>query len=275
MTDSQTPPASEPPSPPPLDSAPSRHRSRHLPSNRALKSIAGIALLVAVLGVLLITIGGGDAFGSLPASPEWLSYLTIFLLIAGDAVIPIFPGETTLNAASALASRGDLSLVPVIVAGALGAIVGDSTLFWIARRNSRRVKPQLERAKRNKNVAQALSYLDTSAAVLLVCGRYVPGLRFVVNSTMGLSGAPYRAFLPWSALGGALWATYTCLLAYWVGSTLDKYPLASVVVSGAITTLLIAIYFLHARRARKVASRGEPTTTGRGGAVSTRDRPST
>ena len=87
--------------------------------------------------------------------------------------------------------------------------------------------------------------------MLLVCGRYVPGLRFVVNSTMGLSGAPYRSFLPWSALGGVLWSTYTCLLAYWVGSTLDNYPLASVVVSGAITTLLIAIYFLHARRARK------------------------
>ena len=63
---------------------------------------------------------------------------------------------------------------------------------------------------------------------------------------------------------GALWATYACLLAYWVGSTLDNYPLASVVVSGAITTLLIAIYFLHARRARKRSGRGERTPAGRG-----------
>ena len=51
-------------------------------------------------------------------------------------MIPIFPGETTLNAASTLAADGELELVWVIVAGALGAVVGDSALYWIARRNS-------------------------------------------------------------------------------------------------------------------------------------------
>jgi hypothetical protein len=43
-------------------------------------------------------------------------------------VIPIFPGETTLNAASAFAADGDLELWLVIVLGALGqawSAVGD------------------------------------------------------------------------------------------------------------------------------------------------------
>lgn len=79
----------------------------------------------------------------------------------------------------------------------------------------------------------------------------MPGLRFVINTTMGLSDRPYRQFIPWSALGGVLWSTYTCLLAYWVGSKVDDYPMASVYISGAITTLLMAGFFLADRRRGK------------------------
>lgn len=209
---------------------------------------------MVALVVLLSAVDGGDAFSLADSDPAALSYLSIFLLIAGDAVIPIFPGETTLNAASTLAAQGTLELPLVIVAGALGAIIGDSALFWIARRSARRVRPQLERAQASKNVATALEYLGENAKVLLVFGRYVPGLRFVINTTMGLSDRPYRSFLPWSAIGGALWSTYTCLLAYWIGTALEDYPLGSVIISGAITTLFIAIFFLRERRRRRAAA---------------------
>ena len=80
--------------------------------------------------------------------------------------------------------------------------------------------------------------------MLLLTGRYDPGLRSVVNSTMGIERMPDRSFLPWSALGGALWSLFTCLLAYWVGSTLDDYPVASATISGAITNALIGVFFV-------------------------------
>lgn len=181
------------------------------------------------------------------------TYLMIFLMIALDAVIPIFPGETTLNAASTAAAGGSLALVPVMVMGALGAIVGDSALFWLARRNAHRIQPQLEAARRNSQVQSALEIMDSSAPVLIVAGRYVPGLRFVVNATMGLSPMPYRRFLPWSILGGVLWSVYTCLLAYNVALTLGDFPLASVVISGLVTTAAIAVVFLVVRRHRRAA----------------------
>lgn len=220
-----------------------------LPGRRRATVVAAFALLVGVVA-LLFTIDDGDGF-SLIEPGETLSYLMVFLLIAGDAVIPVFPGETTLNAAATLASQGELELLWVIVAGALGAIIGDSTLFFLARRSAARVRPQLDRALRNRRVGAAYAYLDRGAPVLLVFGRYVPGLRFVINTTMGLSDRPYREFIPWSALGGVLWSTYTCLLAYWVGTKVDDYPLASVYISGAITALLMAGFFLAERRHRK------------------------
>jgi membrane-associated protein len=222
--------------------------------------VAAIALAVGVVAVLF-TIDDGDGLGLIEGGQS-LSYAMVFLLIAGDAVLPIFPGETTLNAAATLASQGQLTLGLVILAGALGAIVGDSTLFLLARRSSARVKPQMDRAMRNPRIAAAYAYLDRSAPILLLFGRYVPGLRFVVNTTMGLSDRPYREFIPWSALGGLTWSAYTCLLAYWVGSKVDDYPLASVYISGAITTLLMAgFYFAERRRRKRSAAPAEPGVT--------------
>jgi membrane-associated protein len=217
-------------------------------------------VIVALIGVALLGVGayfvhsaaGGDGFSFVDATVGNWAYLAIFLLVFGDAICALLPGETTLNAASTLAAQGQLNLGLVMLAGALGAVLGDSALYWIARLASKRVEPQLEKAKQNEKVVAALDFMGSSAAVLLVFGRYVPGLRFAINATMGLSAFPYRRFLFWSSIGGTLWAVYTCGLAYVVGTALSDFPLASVVISGAITTLAIAVLFVVIRRRRRV-----------------------
>jgi membrane protein DedA with SNARE-associated domain len=198
-------------------------------------------------------VGSDDGLTLIDGSDPARTYLGVFLLVFLDAVVPIFPGETTLNAAATAAAQGTLELLPVIVMGALGAILGDSTLFWIARRSKERVGPQLDKARANDKIKQALSLMDSSAPVLIVGGRYVPGLRFVVNATMGLSDLPYRRFLPWSVLGGVLWSAYTCLLAYKVATSLAGFPLASVVISGLVTTAALAVIFYVVRKRRRAA----------------------
>ena len=209
--------------------------------------LLGLAVFLA-LAVVLHVLAGDNSFSFVDAeSGDW-AYLAVFLLVFGDAICALLPGETTLNAASTLAADGSLNLALVMLAGALGAVSGDSTLYWIARCNRSRVEPHLERAKRNDKVAAALGFLGSSAPLLLVAGRYVPGARFVVNTMMGVSAYPYRRFLLWSAIGGTVWSVYTCGLAYLVGTQLSEFPLASIIISGAITTIAIAVIFLVARR---------------------------
>jgi membrane-associated protein len=236
-----------------MDEPNERRQLRDLIARRWGALLKWLALLVVGIAVvvILVSIGGDDGFGQLEADNPTRTYFLVFFFVAADAVIPIFPGETTLNAASTFAANGDLELWLVIVLGALAAFVGDSSLYWIARRSSSRLTPQLERARKSKRVAAALDFLDRGAPVLLVFGRYVPGLRFVINSTMGMNRYPYGKYLPWSALGAVLWSTYTCVLAYLVGSSLDNYPLASVYISGLITTVLMAVIFLVMRRRDK------------------------
>ena len=236
-----------------MDEPNERREFRDLFARRWRALLRWLALLVVGIAVVvvLVSVGGDDGFGQLQPNNPTRTYFLVFFLVAADAVIPIFPGETTLNAASTFAANGDLELWLVIVLGALGAIVGDSSLYWIARRSSSRLTPQLERARKNTRVAAALDFLDRGAPVLLTFGRYVPGLRFVINATMGMNRYPYGRYLPWSALGAVLWSSYTCVLAYKVGSSLDNYPLASVYISGLITTVLMAVIFLIVRRRDK------------------------
>jgi membrane-associated protein len=228
----------------------------------------GTVAVVVVVAIILHS-GAGDGLGLIAANAG-SSYLGVAGLIFLDAVCPVFPGETTLNAASTLAAQGALSIWLVMLAGSVGAVVGDSALYWVARLFSKRLAKQVEHAKQNEKVASALELLGDNAAVLLIAGRFVPGVRFVVNCTYGIAKLPYRRFLLWSALGGTIWAIYTCALAYAVGTALADFPLASVIISGAITTVLMGIIFWTIRRNRK-QRQGEPTS-GRPAAVEAADR---
>ena len=221
------------------------------PSRRVvLLGIAGLALLVAVIVILHVT-GAADAFSTITKDAGDWAYLAVFLSVFFDAIIPIFPSETALSAASALAADGSLRLDLVIAAGAAAAILGDSSLYWIARLTGRRLQPEIEKAKQHEKVALALQFMGSSAPLLIVAGRYIPGVRFAVNAMMGIAEYPYRKFLLWSTLGSVLWASYTCALAYVVSTTLKGFPLASVVISGFITTIAIGVTYLVVRRNRR------------------------
>jgi membrane-associated protein len=224
--------------------------------NRRRLVLVGVLVLAAlVVGIVVIQLWvGRDRLDAIDeASGDW-AYLAVFLLVFGDAVCALFPGETTLNTASALAAHGTLDLRLVMLAGAVGAVSGDATLYWIVRLNRGRFQTRIDTAMKNEKVVAALDVVGSSAPILLVFGRYVPGVRLAVNATFGLAAYPFRSFLVWSAIGGTAWAVYTCGLAYVVATALAGFPLASVVISGIITTVAIAVVFIVVRRRARAVS---------------------
>jgi membrane protein DedA with SNARE-associated domain len=89
-----------------------------------------------------------------------------------------------------------------------------------------------------------MDLIGSTAGALLVLGRYVPGMRFVVNASLGLAGHPYPDFLRWSAVGGVLWSIYICTVAYAVGTVLADTPVAAIAVSAVASSLAVAVLFL-------------------------------
>ena len=223
-------------------------------------------ILIAVVGAIIFSLlDKNGALGLLSdLEDKTAAYLAVFGLVFADAIVPIFPGETTLTTASVAASQGTLELAPVILAGALGAVVGDSALYWIARTGPKTLKARLEAvATEDERVAKGLALLGRSGPLLIACGRFVPGVRFAVNVSMGITEYPYRRFLLFSAIGGIGWSIYTCALSYWISTALADFALASILISGIVTTILVAgVYWIDRRshaNDRTSASLTEPT----------------
>lgn len=179
----------------------------------------------------------------------------LYLIIGGfvvlDAVIPIFPSESLLTAASNLAAQSgsSIELWRLMVAGSLGALVGDSLLYWLARTVMRPfMSAQVERAQRNEKISRSMEVMSRTAPTLIVFGRFVPGLRFMLGATMGLTRYPYPQFLGWDAIGGTLWASYTCVFSYLVASVIDDKPFVSIAVSVVVTTALLGFLYRPIKR---------------------------
>ncbi|MCP3937352.1 MAG: hypothetical protein GY708_18520 [Actinomycetia bacterium] len=83
---------------------------------------------------------------------------------------------------------------------------------------------------------------DEFAGMLIVFGRFVPGLRFVVGAIMGSPVTPIGASSS-GARSGVCPGRRSRLSSYLVGSVIDDRPVVSMLVSIVITTaLLVALY---------------------------------
>ena len=230
-------------------------RGRVLPTERVKLPpfrwvLAGGLAVLAVLwiGPLLI-----EALQSADISGVARPYLLIFCFVAWDAVVPIFPSESLLTTASIGAAQGsnELEVVLVAIVGSLGAVAGDSLLYWIARTTGSKsswLQGKIEQIEGDERVQPALRVMGSTAPLLITVGRFVPGLRFLVAATMGLRRYPYPRFLLFSAIGGTAWAFYTCVFSYNIGQSLDGYPVLSIAVSVVVTTALLALLYLPLKR---------------------------
>jgi membrane-associated protein len=96
-------------------------------------------------------------------------------------------------------------------------------------------------------------------------GRFVPGVRFVVGATMGLTRYPYPRFLLWDAIGGTIWATYTCVFSYLVASAIDDKPVVSIIVSVIVTTALLGLLYKPLKRNWEAAGEAEAAAAAEAG----------
>lgn len=114
--------------------------------------------------------------------------LIIGTFVVFDAVIPAVPGESLLTTVSGLAAqpRSEIDLRRLVVAGLLGAIIADSLLYRLSRTVLRRsMADKIRRARRNTTVARSLEVSNQTARMLIMFGRFVPGLRFVPGGDDG------------------------------------------------------------------------------------------
>lgn len=172
------------------------------------------------------------------------------------------PGETTLVTAALYAgTTGRLDIAGVVVAAAVGAIVGDNAGYWIGRelgyrwlvRHGRLIRVTSRRLK----LGQYLFRRHGGKVVFF--GRFVAVLRALAAFLAGASCMGWRRFLVFNAAGGIVWAVVYGLGAYELGQRAASLvrPVGRVLVAGAAAAAVVGVLFVrkHEQRLEDEAER--------------------
>jgi membrane-associated protein len=197
----------------------------------------------------------------------WGTYLLIALLVLLDAVLPVVPAEAAVLAGAALAARGQLRVLPLLIATVLGAVAGDLTSYRAGRllgspRLRRRPRALGARGARGSGVrlGRAAGWVRRRGGVVLVAARFVPGGRTASTLAAGALGLRARRVAVYAVVGATLWSAYLIALGYAGGRLLDVSPLLLAPALAVAVALLTGAIGMLVTRLRP-AGPGPPTRT--------------
>ena len=185
-----------------------------------------------------------------------LGYSGVALLMFVENVFPPIPSELIMPLAGFTAGRGDLSFVGVVLAGALGSLLGQLPLYYLGRWvGEDQLVAWAERYGKwltvsGKDIRRADDWFDKHGHKTVFFARLVPGVRSLISIPAGLSEMHLPTFLLYSAFGTGLWALILASLGAILGENYDAVetylgPVSFVVVGGL---LLWAIVWVVRRR---------------------------
>jgi membrane-associated protein len=197
-------------------------------------------------------------------STSWLSSLGafgVFLVLFAETGLLIgffLPGDSLLFTAGLLCTTGahavHLSLPAVLVAAAVGALVGAQTGFWLGQRGGRALLARSRSRHLRDGVARAEEILERYGhGKAIVLARFIPVVRTVLNPLAGALEVPTRVFTLWQTVGGLVWSIGVTLAGYGLGSSvpsIDKYLLPIIAVIVVVSLLPLALELLRSRRKR-------------------------
>jgi membrane protein DedA with SNARE-associated domain len=130
------------------------------------------------------------------------------------------PGESALIAASALAVRGDFSVVELFIGVWIAAVAGDTTGYAIGRLGGsallRRYGHLVKLTPERLNSLEEL--FRRRGAWIVASARFVVVLRQLNGLIAGSVRMPLHSFLAANAIGGAAWTACWTLGPYYLGS---------------------------------------------------------
>ena len=154
---------------------------------------------------------------------ERLGYLGIAFLMFMDNVFPPIPSEIIMPSAGYTASRGQLQIVGVIVAGSIGSILAAAVLYAIGRKIPRELMFKwVDRYGKyllikSQDLQKALDWFEQYGHRIVFFGRMIPAVRSLISIPAGMSHMPFGKFMLYSSLGTIIWTTFLACVGFYFG----------------------------------------------------------
>lgn len=169
----------------------------------------------------------------------------VALLMAIENVILPLPSELIMPLAGFAASRGKMSLAGVIIAGAMGSVLGALPLYYLARfAGEQKVKHWATKHGRwllirGADIDRSKRWFEKHGSIAVSMGQVVPGVRGMISLPAGYSRMNVLAFLLFKFLGSIVWCAVLACAGHTLGTRFDevyKYvgPVGDVVLAGLL-----------------------------------------
>jgi membrane protein DedA with SNARE-associated domain len=189
-----------------------------------------------------------------------LGYAGLALLMLAETVFPPIPSEAVLPLAGYLVEQGEFRYLTVVITATAGSVLGSVILYEAARHGGRPFADRFMRIGRldPEKMATAEAWFAKRGPVVVLFGRFVPGVRSLVALPAGLLRMPRWEYLLFTVLGSAIWNA-ALVGAGWALGT--QWEHVSDVIGPLSTPLLVAAVVgagawltwraLHKRRAAR------------------------
>lgn len=187
----------------------------------------------------------------LQAHPNWvfISVLLISFIESLALAGVIVPGVLLLFLVSAVAGHLDLPLSLILLAGFLGAILGDGISFFLGhyyKDSLRRIWPF---SRYPKTLKLGEDFFAKHGGKSVVLGRFIGPVRPVIPIVAGMLGMSQLRFSVFNALSAVAWAPFYILPGYLTGSAIHlELPdnFYSVLISFVSALIVLALLFRYA-----------------------------
>lgn len=182
--------------------------------------------------------------------------IVVLALIVAGLGAPV-PEDIMLLAAGVLVQRGEVTYLGALGACAAGVIIGDTTIFLIARRLGptallRRPLKWLITPSRHARIEAMFA---RHGNVIVFMGRHMAGLRAPIFAMAGIHGMRLRQFWLWDGLGLCVSAPVVIGIGYLLADKLDEAKAHlknfELLIIGILAVVVIAfLVWRKLRRAR-------------------------
>ncbi|MFA4999855.1 MAG: DedA family protein [Patescibacteria group bacterium] len=193
---------------------------------------------------------------------QGLGYAGVGILMTIESSLFPFPSEIVVPPAAYLASRGEMNIFLIIIAGIVGSVLGAIINYFIGLFLGRVLVYKLAATRyarwlmiSPKKVARAEKYFLANASAATFIGRLIPVVRQLVSLPAGFCRMPFGRFVFLTAAGSAIWVSILAALGYFIGANQERLRFYYKEISWLL--LIIGVFWLIKKIKEKRKSRWE------------------
>ncbi|MFY7695821.1 MAG: DedA family protein [Cyanobium sp.] len=190
--------------------------------------------------------------GNAVEANPWAGYGAIFAAMFLENLFPPIPSELIMPLGGFYVQQGKLALLPVVLAGLLGTVLGALPWYGIGRLvNEERIEDWLTRHGRwigisPQELRRSRTWFNRHGTALVFWGRLVPGIRTLISVPAGIEMMPMAPFLVWTTAGSLIWTLLLTVAGLLLGESYTRVELWIEPVAKLVKVLLAlaAVSFL-------------------------------